>query len=89
MEDSSENKKGKVAAKKQLSGDKLVEWEEQIPAAPFRVPDLFGYGTHRIPTRDVDVKAVLRIAVLYNKPTACNRATADTLIPYVCLKCFG
>ena len=29
---------------------------------------------------DVDVKAVLRIAVLYNTPTACNRATADMLI---------
>ena len=29
---------------------------------------------------DVDVKAVLRIAVLYNLPTACNRATADMLI---------
>ncbi len=29
---------------------------------------------------DVDVKAVLRIAVLHNIPTACNRATADMLI---------
>ena len=29
---------------------------------------------------DVDVKAVLRVAVLYNVPTACNRATADMLI---------
>lgn len=29
---------------------------------------------------DVDVKAVLRVAVLYNIPTACNRATADMLI---------
>ena len=29
---------------------------------------------------DVDVKAVLRLAVLYNIPTACNRATADMLI---------
>jgi methylglyoxal synthase len=29
---------------------------------------------------DVDVKALLRIAVLYNVPTACNRAKADMII---------
>lgn len=29
---------------------------------------------------DVDVKALLRITVLYNIPTACNRASADYMI---------
>ena len=29
---------------------------------------------------DVDVKALLRIAVLYNVPIGCNRATADFIM---------
>ena len=29
---------------------------------------------------DVDVKALLRVAVVHNMPIACNRATADFLL---------
>lgn len=35
---------------------------------------------------DVDVKALLRLAVLYNVPTACNRSTADYIISSVLFK---
>jgi methylglyoxal synthase len=35
---------------------------------------------------DVDVKALLRLAVLYDVPIACNRCTADFLISSSILK---
>jgi methylglyoxal synthase len=35
---------------------------------------------------DVDVKALLRIAVVYNVPIACNRATADFLFSSVLME---
>jgi methylglyoxal synthase len=36
---------------------------------------------------DVDVKAVLRVAVLYNIPTACNRSTANMMISSPLFNC--
>src|SRR6266702_2992535 len=39
----------------------------------------FWYPLEPLP-HDPDIKALLRIAVLYNIPTACNRATADFVV---------
>ncbi len=41
---------------------------------------IFLWDAISVQLHDVDVKALLRIAVLYNVPTACNRATSDFVI---------
>ena len=41
---------------------------------------IFLWDAISVQPHDVDVKALLRIAVLYNVPTACNRATSDFVI---------
>ena len=41
---------------------------------------VFFWEPLEVQPHDVDVKALLRLSVLHNVPTACNRATADYLI---------
>jgi methylglyoxal synthase len=41
---------------------------------------VFFWEPLEVQPHDVDVKALLRLSVLHNVPTACNRATANYLI---------
>jgi methylglyoxal synthase len=71
----------KVPVRKLLSGP--LGGDQQIGA---RITEnavdliIFFWDPLQAQPHDVDVKALLRLAVLYNIPMACNRASADYLV---------
>ena len=57
----------------------LLDWA-RYNRGTLALHELHATGTTGSHPHDVDVKALLRIAVVYNAPIACNRATADFVL---------